>query len=123
LLKEIEGGLFFRRRATFEFSPAFQGRERYRLVCGRRVATVEVNSFVAEATRFVWSAQAPALKRRARIRPTLRLEAELVMRVNYKSKNAAHQIRLRMGIESLTEATMSVGRAAGPESLSIKRGV
>jgi len=48
---------------------------------------------------------------------------ELVMRVGYDSKNAAHLIRLlRMGIEFLTEGTMYVERADGPELLSIKRG-
>jgi len=36
---------------------------------------------------------------------------ELVMRVGYDSKNAAHLIRLlRMGIEFLTEGTMYVER-------------
>ena len=48
---------------------------------------------------------------------------ELVMRVGYDSKNAAHLIRLlRMGIEFLTEGTMYVERADGPELLEIKRG-
>ena len=45
------------------------------------------------------------------------------MRVGYDAKNAAHLIRLlRMGIEFLTEGTMYVERADGPELLSIKRG-
>jgi hypothetical protein len=48
---------------------------------------------------------------------------ELVMRVGYDAKNAAHLIRLlRMGIEFLTEGTLYVERADGPELLSIKRG-
>ena len=48
---------------------------------------------------------------------------ELVMRVGYDAKNAAHLIRLlRMGIEFLTEGTMYVERADGPELLTIKRG-
>lgn len=48
---------------------------------------------------------------------------ELVMRVGYDSKNAAHLIRLlRMGIEFLTEGTLYVERADGPELLEIKRG-
>lgn len=48
---------------------------------------------------------------------------ELVMRVGYDAKNAAHLIRLlRMGIEFLTEGKMHVERADGPELLSIKRG-
>ena len=48
---------------------------------------------------------------------------ELVMRVGYDSKNAAHLIRLlRMGIEFLTEGKMYVERADGPELLEIKRG-
>ena len=48
---------------------------------------------------------------------------ELVMRVGYDSKNASHLIRLlRMGIEFLTEGTMYVERADGPELLEIKRG-
>jgi predicted nucleotidyltransferase len=48
---------------------------------------------------------------------------ELVRRVGYDAKNAAHLIRLlRMGIEFLTERTMHVERADGPELLEIKRG-
>ena len=48
---------------------------------------------------------------------------ELVRRVGYDAKNAAHLIRLlRMGIEFLTEGTMHVERADAPELLSIKRG-
>jgi len=48
---------------------------------------------------------------------------ELVMRVGYDAKNAAHLIRLlRMGIEFLTEGTIYVERADGPELLTIKRG-
>jgi hypothetical protein len=48
---------------------------------------------------------------------------ELVRRVGYDAKNAAHLIRLlRMGIEFLTEGTMHVERADGPELLEIKRG-
>jgi hypothetical protein len=48
---------------------------------------------------------------------------ELVMRVGYDSKNAAHLIRLlRMGIEFLTEGALHVERADGPELLEIKRG-
>lgn len=49
---------------------------------------------------------------------------ELVRRVGYDAKNAAHLIRLlRMGIEFLTEGTMHVERADAPELLDIKRGV
>lgn len=41
---------------------------------------------------------------------------ELVIRVGYDSKKAVHLIRLlRMGIEFLTEGTMYVERADGPE--------
>jgi len=48
---------------------------------------------------------------------------ELVRRVGYDAKNAAHLIRLlRMGIEFLTEGTMHVERADAPELMSIKRG-
>lgn len=48
---------------------------------------------------------------------------ELVRRVGYDAKNAAHLIRLlRMGIEFLTEGTMHVERADAPELLDIKRG-
>jgi hypothetical protein len=48
---------------------------------------------------------------------------ELVRRVGYDAKNAAHLIRLlRMGIEFLTEGTLYVERADGPELLDIKRG-
>lgn len=48
---------------------------------------------------------------------------ELVRRVGYDAKNAAHLIRLlRMGIEFLTEGTMYVERADAPELLDIKRG-
>jgi predicted nucleotidyltransferase len=48
---------------------------------------------------------------------------ELVQRVGYDAKNAAHLIRLlRMGIEFLTEGTMHVERADAPELLDIKRG-
>jgi len=48
---------------------------------------------------------------------------ELVRRVGYDAKNAAHLIRLlRMGIEFLTEGTLHVERADGPELLDIKRG-
>ena len=48
---------------------------------------------------------------------------ELVRRVGYDAKNAAHLIRLlRMGIEFLTEGTMQVERADAPELLDIKRG-
>jgi hypothetical protein len=48
---------------------------------------------------------------------------ELVRRVGYDAKNAAHLIRLlRMGIEFLTEGTMHVERVDGPELLDIKRG-
>lgn len=48
---------------------------------------------------------------------------ELVRRVGYDAKNAAHLIRLlRMGIEFLTEGTIYVERADGPELLDIKRG-
>jgi uncharacterized protein len=48
---------------------------------------------------------------------------ELVRRVGYDAKNAAHLIRLlRMGIEFLTEGTLNVERADAPELLSIKRG-
>ena len=48
---------------------------------------------------------------------------ELVRRVGYDAKNAAHLIRLlRMGIEFLIEGTMHVERADAPELLEIKRG-
>jgi hypothetical protein len=48
---------------------------------------------------------------------------ELVRRVGYDAKNAAHLIRLlRMGIEFLTEGTLYVERQDAPELLSIKRG-
>lgn len=48
---------------------------------------------------------------------------ELVRRIGYDAKNAAHLIRLlRMGIEFLTEGTMHVERADAPELLDIKRG-
>lgn len=48
---------------------------------------------------------------------------ELVRRVGYDAKNAAHLIRLlRMGIEFLTEGTLHVERADAPELLEIKRG-
>jgi hypothetical protein len=48
---------------------------------------------------------------------------ELVRRVGYDAKNAAHLIRLlRMGIEFLTEGTLHVERQDAPELLSIKRG-
>lgn len=48
---------------------------------------------------------------------------ELVRRVGYDAKNAAHLIRLlRMGIEFLTEGTLYIERVDAPELLSIKRG-
>ena len=48
---------------------------------------------------------------------------ELVRRVGYDAKNAAHLIRLlRMGIEFLTEGSIYVERADAPELLEIKRG-
>ncbi|HEY2972690.1 MAG TPA: nucleotidyltransferase domain-containing protein [Pyrinomonadaceae bacterium] len=48
---------------------------------------------------------------------------ELVRRVGYDAKNAAHLIRLlRMGIEFLTEGTLLVERADAAELLDIKRG-
>ncbi len=48
---------------------------------------------------------------------------ELVRRVGYDAKNAAHLIRLlRMGIEFLTEGTLHVERVDAPELLDIKRG-
>lgn len=48
---------------------------------------------------------------------------QLVRRVGYDAKNAAHLIRLlRMGIEFLTEGTMHVERVDAPELLDIKRG-
>ena len=48
---------------------------------------------------------------------------ELVRRVGYDAKNAAHLIRLlRMGIEFLTEGTIYVEREDAPELLDIKRG-
>ncbi len=48
---------------------------------------------------------------------------ELVRRVGYDAKNAAHLIRLlRMGIEFLTEGTLHIERQDAPELLSIKRG-
>ena len=52
-----------------------------------------------------------------------RKRRELVRRVGYDAKNAAHLIRLlRMGIEFLTEGTLYVERADAPELLDIKRG-
>lgn len=48
---------------------------------------------------------------------------ELVRRVGYDAKNAAHLIRLlRMAIEFLTEGILHVERADAPELLEIKRG-
>jgi hypothetical protein len=48
---------------------------------------------------------------------------ELVRRVGYDAKNAAHLIRLlRMGIEFLAEGTLHVERADATELLDIKRG-
>jgi hypothetical protein len=48
---------------------------------------------------------------------------DLVRRVGYDAKNAAHLIRLlRMGIEFLTEGSVRVERADAPELLDIKRG-
>ncbi|HZJ42841.1 MAG TPA: nucleotidyltransferase domain-containing protein [Pyrinomonadaceae bacterium] len=48
---------------------------------------------------------------------------ELVRRVGYDAKNAAHLIRLlRMNIEFLTEGTLYVERADAVELLDIKRG-
>ena len=43
------------------------------LVCGRRLATIAVNSAVANATRLVLADMIPALKRRAKIMSTLRV--------------------------------------------------
>src|SRR5687767_1762507 len=52
-----------------------------------------------------------------------RKRRELVRRVGYDAKNAAHLIRLlRMGIEFLTEGTMHVERADSVELPDIKRG-
>ena len=52
-----------------------------------------------------------------------RKRRELVRRVGYDAKNAAHLIRLlRMGIEFLTEGTLHVERADAVELLDIKRG-
>jgi uncharacterized protein len=52
-----------------------------------------------------------------------RKRREIVRRVGYDAKNAAHLIRLlRMGIEFLTEGSMHVERADAPELLEIKRG-
>jgi hypothetical protein len=48
---------------------------------------------------------------------------ELVNRVGYDSKNAAHLIRLlRMGVEFLIEGDLKVSRADSDELLAIKRG-
>jgi hypothetical protein len=48
---------------------------------------------------------------------------ELVKRVGYDSKNAAHLIRLlRMGVEFLTDGELRVSRTDSDELLSIKRG-
>jgi len=48
---------------------------------------------------------------------------ELVNRVGYDSKNAAHLIRLlRMGVEFLTDGDLQVARTDSDELLSIKRG-
>lgn len=48
------------------------------------------------------------------------LARQLVRRVGYNAKNAAHLIRLlRMGIEFLTEGTLYVERADAPELLDI----
>ena len=48
---------------------------------------------------------------------------ELVRRVGYDAKNAAHLIRLlRMGIEFLVEGALHVERADAEQLLSIKRG-
>jgi uncharacterized protein len=48
---------------------------------------------------------------------------ELVRRIGYDAKNAAHLIRLlRMGIEFLTEGILQVERADAAELLEIKRG-
>jgi len=48
---------------------------------------------------------------------------ELVRRVGYDAKNAAHLIRLlRMGIEFLSEGTLHVERTDAAELLDIKRG-
>ena len=48
---------------------------------------------------------------------------ELVRRVGYDAKNAAHLIRLlRMGIEFLVEGELHVARADSEQLLSIKRG-
>ena len=52
-----------------------------------------------------------------------RKRRELVGRVGYDAKNAAHLIRLlRMGIEFLSEGTLHVERADATELLDIKRG-
>ncbi len=70
-----------------------------------------VKRFRGERRRF-YSGGYMGLKRR-----------ELVRRVGYDAKNAAHLIRLlRMGIEFLTEGTLHVERADGAELLDIKRG-
>ena len=48
---------------------------------------------------------------------------ELVRRVGYDAKNAAHLIRLlRMGIEFLVDGELHVERADAEQLLSIKRG-
>jgi hypothetical protein len=48
---------------------------------------------------------------------------ELVKRVGYDSKNAAHLIRLlRMGVEFLNDGDLRVSRTDSPELLAIKRG-
>jgi len=52
-----------------------------------------------------------------------RKRRELVRRLGYDAKNAAHLIRLlRMGIEFLTEGTLHVERVDAPELLDIKHG-
>ena len=52
-----------------------------------------------------------------------RKRRELVRRVGYDAKNAAHLIRLlRMSVEFLTEGTLYVERADATELLDIKRG-
>jgi hypothetical protein len=67
-----------RRRATDDFSPAFQGRDPKPFYRGSRSAGWD--SIVANATTLPLLTLIPALKRRAKIMPTLRVEelAELI---------------------------------------------
>jgi hypothetical protein len=92
------------------------------VVCRRRVATVEGDSFVADATTLELILSIPGVETPGKVQIDVTRRNPVSHAVVMIQRTQPPDSTAAMGIEVLTERTMYVERADGPELLEIKRG-